>query len=50
MIFRGETFYGTLLSVSAGPDPVSRLYKVEISLPTLHPEIVLGDIIDVILP
>lgn len=48
--FRGETFYGNIVSVSAGPDPISRLYKVEISLPVNHPSLVLGDIIDVILP
>lgn len=50
LVFGGETFHGVLSSLSAGPDPVTHLYKVEISLPAVHPKITLGDIIDVILP
>lgn len=50
LIFGGETLYGTLSSLSAGPDPVSRLYKVEITLPAIHPKMTLGDFIDVVLP
>jgi multidrug resistance efflux pump len=43
-------FHGVLSSLSAGPDPVSRLYRVEIVIPVIHPKITLGDIVDVILP
>jgi len=50
LIFGGETFHGTLSHLSAGPDPVTRLYRVEIALPTSHPKITLGDIVDVVLP
>ncbi len=50
LIFDGKTFYGTLSSLSAGPDPVTHLYRVEITLTLLHPQLTLWDIIDVVLP
>ncbi len=48
LIIHGQTITGKLKSLSAGPDPVSHLYKAEITLPKVHPDIALGDIVDVI--
>lgn len=48
--FGGSTFTGKLSSLSAGPDPQTHLYKAEIALPKVHPEVHLGDVIDVLLP
>lgn len=48
--FGGSTFTGKLSSLSAGPDPQTHLYKAEITLPKAHPEVHLGDVIDVLLP
>lgn len=48
LIIRGERITGKLKSLSAGPDPITRLYKAEISLPRVHPDVALGDLIEVV--
>lgn len=48
LIIHGTVITGKLKSLSAGPDPVTHLYKAEISLPKVHPDVALGDIVDVI--
>lgn len=48
--FGDEIVSGKLTSLSAGPDPKTHLYHAEITLPVSHPEIALGDIVDVLLP
>lgn len=48
LIIHGQTVTGKLKSLSAGPDPITHLYKAEISLPKVHPDVALGDIVDVI--
>lgn len=50
MILGGETFTGTVVNLAAGPDAQTHLYKMEIQVGSIHPEITLGDIVDVILP
>jgi hypothetical protein len=49
LYFGEDTFVGKLKSLSAGPDPQTRLYKIEISLPSIHPIVDIGDIVDVVL-
>ncbi|MCB9807174.1 HlyD family secretion protein [Candidatus Peribacteria bacterium] len=49
LYFRDQKFIGKIASLSAGPDPQTHLYKVEISLPSIHPIVDLGDIVDVVL-
>jgi RND family efflux transporter MFP subunit len=48
LVISGQTITGTLKSLWAGPDPITHLYKAEITLPKNHPTIALGDIVDVI--
>lgn len=48
LVINGQKVIGKLKSLSAGPDPVSRLYKAEISLPRVHPDVALGDFVEVI--
>ncbi len=50
LTFGDEIFIGRLSAVGAGPDPVTRLYKIEITLQKTHPKLSPGDIVDVILP
>ncbi len=50
LTFWDEIFIGRLSAIGAGPDPVTRLYKVEITLQKNHPKLTPGDIVDVILP
>lgn len=45
--FRESMFDGTITSISAGPDPQTNLYRVEITPSDLRPEVALGDIVDI---
>lgn len=49
LVINGQKVIGKLKSLSAGPDPITRLYKAEISLPRVHPDVALGDVVDVII-
>jgi|GEM_PF-4877567 len=37
LYFGEKKFIGKLQNISAGPDPQTRLYKIEVSLPSIHP-------------
>lgn len=50
LYFGEKKFIGRLVTLSAGPDPQTRLYKIEVSLPSIHPIVDIGDIVDVVLP
>lgn len=50
LYFGEKKFIGKLATLSAGPDPQNRLYKIEISLPSIHPIVDIGDVVDVVLP
>lgn len=50
LTFGDEIFIGRLSAIGAGPDPVTRLYKLEITLQKTHPKLTPGDIVDVVLP
>jgi len=49
LYFGEKKFIGKLQNISAGPDPQTRLYKIEVSLPSIHPLVDLWDIVDVVL-
>lgn len=49
LYFRGKNIMGKLSSLSAGPDPQTRLYRAEIAL-TSSQGLSLGDIVEVVLP
>lgn len=49
LILAGQIVMGKIKSIAAGPDPQTRLYKAEITLPKVHPDVSLGDIVEVII-
>lgn len=49
LYFGGRNIMGKLSSVSAGPDPQTRLYRAEITLSSSQ-GLSLGDIVEVVLP